>query len=158
GYRAGRRNRVTRRHETAEAVTALSVGGNGTTQVVLRLSGIKVGIGAVLVGMPNLHGGAGYRLAGSIQHLAFHDHGLANVATIVQARFAYALRRPGHIQRPLDRTRRALSAALLAVGFILANVEQTVKTQTGGDQTGLTCCAQAGQPGNSLPKLVGVNV
>ncbi|MCY1486141.1 hypothetical protein D9M68_197800 [compost metagenome] len=149
-----RRAAVAGRHDAAGAVAAVGVGEDAAAQVVFGLALVEVGVQAPGVGVPEIDGGAGDRVAVQVEDAAFEEHHGARVAAVVHPRLAFAQRRAGHVQRAFDGARGAAGMAAFGVPGVAQQVEEVLDAEAGHQQAGFAAPAQAVQVVHRGPELV----
>ncbi|MNT18139.1 hypothetical protein D3C72_1533210 [compost metagenome] len=152
--RSVRRAAITRRHDAARTVAAFGIGDDTSAQVVVRLGAVEVRIGALGVGMPQVHHGASHRLALLVQDTALEEHHRARIQAVVHPYFAFGHRCAGYIQRPFDGARSTAADAGFGILGIQLQVQVVFDAQPGHQQAGFLARTQAVEVIHRLPEFI----
>src|SRR5216684_1031411 len=153
GLAAGRTG-VAARHDRTESGAAILVRLDSATEVIGRLRRVEMRVVAHRVGMPDVNHGAGDRLPQNVADLAFHEHHLTVVGTVVEPHLALRKRRPSDVERPLDGAHGGTGEPGAPLRLIESKIEKMLEHDARYDQSELGLLARLSEVGNAGPELV----
>ncbi|MNY00847.1 hypothetical protein D3C86_1333570 [compost metagenome] len=154
--RAGWIATVPRRHDAASPVATIGVRENPPTQVECRLALVEVGVVALGIGLPQVHGGSGDRLTVQVGYASLQEHHRCDtvLAPVIHASLVLAQRSPRYIQRAVNRPWRTAGPARFGVPGIRQQIKKMFDTDSGDQQTCFVSGTQTVDVVHRPPELI----